>query len=37
MLYFKSRSLAREFASNKNRKFVDNGPNAQKRWAVKVL
>lgn len=38
MLYFSSRSKARNF-SNAKRKFVDNGANAPKgkRWAVKVL
>lgn len=37
MLYFKTRSLARSFASKVNRKVYDAGAGAEKRWAVKVV
>lgn len=37
MFYFESRSKARQFAAIKGRKVTDNGKDAVKRWAVKVL
>jgi len=38
MFYFETRSQAREFSrKNDSYKLVDNGTNAEKRWAVKVL
>jgi len=41
MLYFKTRTEARNFAnkSNHNHKVVDNGSSSEvnRRWAVKVL
>jgi hypothetical protein len=38
MFYFPSRKEAREFARKRDKyKLVDNGPDAKKRWAVKVL
>ena len=37
MLYFKTRSLARAFASKSGKKVKDFGASAEKRWAVVVL
>lgn len=37
MLFFKTRSLARAFASKSGRKVKDLGASAPKRWAVMVL
>ena len=37
MLYFKTRSLARAFASKSGRKIKDFGASASKRWAVVIL
>jgi len=36
MIYFTSRSKARNFSKG-NKKVVDMGASAAKRWAVKVL
>lgn len=36
MLYFKTRSLARSFASRTGRSVKDLGASANKRWGVKV-
>ena len=37
MMFFASRSAARNFASKNHRKVVDLGSNSKHRWAVKVL
>lgn len=37
MMFFSSRQKAREFAAKIGAKPIDNGPEAKRRWAVKVL
>ena len=37
MIYFKTRSLARAFASKSGKKLKDFGASAEKRWADIVL
>ena len=37
MFFFKSRELARQFCRKANKKLIDFGKDAAKRWAVKVL
>lgn len=39
MLYFKTRTEARNFANKSNHKVIDNGSSSEvnRRWAVKVL
>lgn len=36
MLFFKTRTAARSFASKTSRKVVDLGSSAAKRWAVAI-
>lgn len=37
MFFFRTRTLARAFAKETGKKFVDLGKDADRRWAVKVL
>lgn len=37
MLFFATRTLAREFANKSGKKVSDLGSSSAKRWAVKVL
>uniref|UniRef100_A0A6C0JVI8 Uncharacterized protein n=1 Tax=viral metagenome TaxID=1070528 RepID=A0A6C0JVI8_9ZZZZ len=37
MIYFSTRAKARQFAIKSNKKFVDLGSDAIKRWAVRVI
>ncbi len=38
MIFFKTRSAARNFATKTGKKLIDNGPNViGRRWAVKVI
>ena len=37
MFFFRTRKLARDYANATGKKFVDNGKDADRRWAVKVI